>query len=77
MMLRHKARRLASCFAVVAATLLASPSRAAEPIEIFDAHLHYNWEPKPYYQLDEVVALFRKSRVTGILPAAPTPARMR
>ena len=40
---------------------------AAEPIEIFDAHLHYNWEPKPYYQLDEVLALFKKHRVTGIL----------
>src|SRR5258705_6403126 len=40
---------------------------ADEPIEIFDAHLHYNWEPKPYYQLDEVLALFRKNRVTGIL----------
>ena len=43
------------------------PARAAEPIEIFDAHLHYNWEPKPYYQPDEVLALFRKHRVTGIL----------
>src|SRR5258708_31664011 len=40
---------------------------AAEPIEIFDAHLHYNWEPQPYYQLEEVLALFRKHRVTGIL----------
>jgi hypothetical protein len=40
---------------------------AAEPIEIFDAHLHYNWEPKPFYQPDEVLALFRKHRVTGIL----------
>jgi hypothetical protein len=55
---------------VVAAALLAVAgyrAMAAEPIEIFDAHLHYNWEPKPYYQLDEVLALFRKHRVTGIL----------
>jgi len=55
---------------VVAAGLLAAmadSARADEPIEIFDAHLHYNWEPKPYYQLDEVLALFRKHRVTGIL----------
>ena len=44
-----------------------SASLADEPIEIFDAHLHYNWEPKPYYQLDEVLALFKKHRVTGIL----------
>jgi predicted TIM-barrel fold metal-dependent hydrolase len=46
----------------------ASPqARAAEPIEIFDAHLHYNWEPKPYFALKDVLALFRKHRVTGIL----------
>ena len=42
-------------------------AKAAEPIEIFDAHLHYNWEPKPHYSLDEVLALFKKHRVTGIL----------
>jgi hypothetical protein len=49
--------------------LIAADSRALadEPIEIFDAHLHYNWEPKPYYQLDEVLALFKKHGVTGIL----------
>nr|WP_249159502.1 amidohydrolase family protein [Bradyrhizobium tropiciagri] len=29
--------------------------------------MHYNWEPKPFYQPDEVLALFRKHRVTGIL----------
>lgn len=45
----------------------ASLARAAEPIEIFDAHLHYNWEPKPHFMPDEVLALFRKHRVTGIL----------
>ncbi len=50
------------------ALLAAAPVRASEePIEIFDAHLHYNWEPKPYYQVDEVLALFKKHRVTGIL----------
>ena len=55
-------------FAVVVALCVAAPVRASEePIEIFDAHLHYNWEPKPYYQLDEVLALFKKHRVTGIL----------
>ena len=57
--------------AIVAAVMLsiATGNRAAvdEPIEIFDAHLHYNWEPKPFYQLDEVLALFKKHRVTGIL----------
>lgn len=47
--------------------LLASLSRAQEPIEIFDAHLHYNWEPKPYYELDKVLELFKQHRVTGII----------
>jgi hypothetical protein len=55
---------------LIAATLFAGTANRAladEPIEIFDAHLHYNWEPKPFYQLDEVLALLKKNRVTGIL----------
>lgn len=58
-----------TCAALAAAVLFAAmPARAAEePIEIFDAHLHYNWEPKPFYELNEVLALFKKHRVTGIL----------
>ena len=39
----------------------------AAPIEIFDAHLHYNWEPKPHIALPDVVALFERNGVTGIL----------
>jgi amidohydrolase family protein len=46
---------------------IGAPARAAEPIEIFDAHLHYNWEPTPTYKLDEVLELFRKNRITGII----------
>ena len=55
---------------IAAVTLIAAAGNRAvadEPIEIFDAHLHYNWEPKPFYQLDEVLALFKKHRITGIL----------
>jgi hypothetical protein len=55
---------------IAAVTLIAVAGNRAladEPIEIFDAHLHYNWEPKPFYQLDEVLALFKKHRITGIL----------
>lgn len=57
------------CAALAAMVLVAfAPVRAAEePIEIFDAHLHYNWEPKPYYELNEVLTLFKKHRITGIL----------
>jgi hypothetical protein len=64
-------RRRVGCIAILAAAMLiaAAGNRAAaeEPIEIFDTHLHYNWEPKPFYQLDEVLALFKKHRITGIL----------
>jgi hypothetical protein len=65
--MRFAAGRVAIVTAI--ALLAAADDRivAAEPIEIFDAHLHYNWEPQPYYRLDEVLALLRKHRVTGIL----------
>jgi hypothetical protein len=36
-------------------------------IEIFDAHLHYNWEPQPFLSVDQVLKLFADNRVTGIL----------
>jgi Amidohydrolase len=54
-------------FALAAAALLTSQTRADDRIEIFDAHLHYNWEPTPYYSLERVLALFKEHRVTGIL----------
>jgi len=58
----------AAIVATVALSVAAdSCAFADEPIEIFDSHLHYNWEPKPFYQLDEVLALFKKHRITGIL----------
>lgn len=54
---------------LILALAVAQPSfvPAQAPIEIFDAHLHYNWEPTPYFSLDEVHALFKKHHVTGIL----------
>ena len=48
----------------------AAPSAsAADPgrIDIFDAHLHYNQEPAPFYELDKVLEIFRRNGVTGIL----------
>jgi len=64
--IRSAARNVAILIAL-ALVAASGPARADEPIEIFDAHLHYNWEPKPYYSVDEVLALFKKHRVTGIL----------
>jgi Amidohydrolase len=60
-------RRIAALAAVMLVAATGRLAAAEEPIEIFDAHLHYNWEPTPYYQPDEVVALLRKHRVTGVL----------
>ena len=36
-------------------------------IDIFDAHLHYNQEPVPFYELDKVLEIFRRNGITGIL----------
>jgi hypothetical protein len=70
---RGRARAaLAGTLALLIALLLAGPaaertSAAEEPLEIFDAHLHYNWEPKPFLPIADVLALFKRTRVTGIL----------
>ena len=64
--MRHYLARIAT-FAALFIAANGGLVVADEPIEIFDAHLHYNWEPKPYYQPDEVLALLKKHRVTGIL----------
>jgi hypothetical protein len=51
-------------FAALAATGVAS---AQTRLEIFDAHLHYNQEPTPFYPLDQVLEIFKRNGVTGIL----------
>lgn len=56
--------------AFAAASISASHAQtAAEPgrIEIFDAHLHYNQEPAPFYPLETVLEIFRRNGITGIL----------
>jgi hypothetical protein len=65
--MRPRLRRIAILAVIALVAVAGNRAGADEPIEIFDAHLHYNWEPKPFYQLDEVLALFKKHRVTGIL----------
>jgi hypothetical protein len=58
---------IAALALVAMIAVLVAPSRADDRIEIFDAHLHYNWEPTPHYSLEKVLALFKEHRVTGIL----------
>jgi Amidohydrolase len=54
--------------AIVAAVVFAPARTIAQPaLKIFDAHLHYNQEPNPYYPLDRVLEVFRRNGVAGIL----------
>lgn len=39
----------------------------AEPMPLFDAHLHYNWEPAPRVTTSEALRLFEAAGVGGIL----------
>ena len=55
----------AACAAFLA--LIVGPALAQEPLRIFDAHLHYNQEPAPFYELDKVLEIFRRNNVTGII----------
>jgi hypothetical protein len=52
---------------LVAAALGFAGAQAQERLEIFDAHLHYNQEPTPFYALDKVLELFRRNGITGIV----------
>ena len=57
---------LAAAAALLAGAQIAT-AQNENRIEIFDAHLHYNQEPNPFYPLDKVLELFRRNGVTGIL----------
>ncbi len=58
-------RRLA--LALTFALLCLSNAHAQPRLKLFDAHLHYNWEPKAFYSLDRVLDIFRRNNVAGIL----------
>jgi hypothetical protein len=56
--------------AIVAAVVIATLPVAAvaqQTLKIFDAHLHYNQEPNPFYPLERVLDVFRRNNVAGIL----------
>jgi len=53
---------------LVAMSIAVGSGAAAQPaLKIFDAHLHYNQEPNPTYPLDQVLAIFKRNGVAGIL----------
>ncbi|MDQ8023506.1 MAG: amidohydrolase family protein [Moraxellaceae bacterium] len=70
-----RVRRTALATLVMLATGLTSPAHAQSPVQnpaamtmpIFDAHLHYNWEPTAHFPLDKVLKTFADNNVRGIL----------
>jgi hypothetical protein len=60
-------RRIVGLVAGSIALLAAGSALAQQSLKMFDAHLHYNQEPSPYYELDKVLEIFRRNDVTGIL----------
>jgi Amidohydrolase len=59
--------RLVVCAIAAAAAWVPAGADAQPALKIFDAHLHYNQEPNPYYPLDRVLEVFRRNGVAGIL----------
>ncbi len=55
--------------AILLATLavFVPPATAQERMPIFDAHMHYNWEPTPFYSTEQVLEVFRRNNITGVL----------
>ena len=57
-------------FAMAAVVLLGAGMAQgvrAQQLELFDAHMHYNQEPNPFYSLDKVLEIFKRNNVTGVL----------
>src|SRR5262245_60534010 len=49
------------------AALAPAGAVAQSSLKIFDAHLHYNQEPNPYFSLEQVLDVFRRNNVAGII----------
>jgi hypothetical protein len=58
---------LMAALAALSLGLGGAVAQERERLEIFDAHLHYNQEPSPFYTLEQVREVFRRNNVTGIL----------
>jgi Amidohydrolase len=58
---------LRATLAAFLAMLAPASAVAQQSLKIFDAHLHYNQEPNPYYPLERVLDVFRRNNVAGII----------
>lgn len=63
----HPVHRIGCIFLVAAAFSAAASVRAADPLAIFDAHLHYNDEAVSAYPIPDVLRRFADARVSTIL----------
>jgi hypothetical protein len=61
------ALRFITCVVTAAVVAIPVGGMAQPALKIFDAHLHYNQEPNPYFPLDRVLDVFRRNGVAGIL----------
>lgn len=57
----------ASLFCALLAFAASAMAEAPYDGPIFDAHLHYNWEPTPHYNVGQVLELLKRNNVKGIL----------
>jgi hypothetical protein len=60
-------KKLATIMFFAAIGALGISATAQSPIPIFDAHLHYNSEPQPYYTVEQVLKIFQRNNIIGIL----------
>jgi amidohydrolase family protein len=58
---------LRACLTAFFAMLALAGAYAQSSLKIFDAHLHYNQEPNPYFSVEQVLDVFRRNNVAGII----------
>jgi hypothetical protein len=56
-----------AALAVALTAFVPLAARAQTQLKIFDAHLHYNQEPDPFYSLDKVLEVFQRNGIAGVL----------
>jgi hypothetical protein len=60
-------RLLGFVVAAVVTAMLPAIGVAQQPLKIFDAHLHYNDDATPVFSVNQVLDLFRRNGIAGIL----------
>jgi hypothetical protein len=53
--------------AAIAVAMAVGGAQAQNRIELFDAHMHWNQEPNPFYSLEQILDVFKRNGVTGVL----------